>query len=91
MVRLRPERTRLTRDALIEALKTHGIGSGVHLIPLHHHSYYRAALGVSNADFPVASAAAETMLSLPLFTLMSDQDVAYVAQTLRDILSSAGS
>ena len=34
MVRLRPERTRLTRDALIEALKTHGIGSGVHLIPL---------------------------------------------------------
>src|SRR5439155_14523526 len=86
VVRLRPQRLRLTRDSLIEILKEKGIGTSVHFIPVHLHSYFRKALGVTEEDFPVASMAAETMLSLPLFTLMSDDDVAYVADTLRRIL-----
>jgi perosamine synthetase len=86
VVRLRPQRLRLTRDSLIEILKEKGIGTSVHFIPVHLHSYFRKALGVTEEDFPVASMAAETMFSLPLFTLMSDDDVAYVADTLRRIL-----
>jgi dTDP-4-amino-4,6-dideoxygalactose transaminase len=88
VVRLRPERLRISRDALIERLKEEKIGTGVHFIPLHMHSYYRSTLGGSPEDFPVASAAAETMLSLPLFTLMSDDDVRYVAAALRRILDA---
>jgi perosamine synthetase len=86
VVRLRPQRLRITRDALMEVLKTKGIGTSVHFIPLHLHSYFRKALGLAEEDFPVASMAAETMLSLPLFTLMSDADVEYVADNLRSIL-----
>ena len=88
VVRLRPERLRIHRDALIELLKADGIGTGVHFIPLHLFSYYRDAFGYRPEDFPVASAAAETILSLPFFTLMSDDDVAYVATTLRRILNA---
>jgi perosamine synthetase len=86
VVRVRPEQLRLSRDTLIELLKAEGIGTGVHFIPLHLHSYYKEALGSVPEDFPVASAAAETILSLPLFTLMSDDDVRCVAATLRRIL-----
>jgi len=86
VVRLRPERLHLTRDTLIELLKAEGIGTSVHFIPLHLHSYYRRTLGVSAENFPVASEAAETMLSLPLHTLMSDDDVRAVAGTLQRIL-----
>ena len=86
VVRLRPETVRIHRDALIELLKTDGVGAGVHFIPLHLHSYYRDAFGYRPEDFPVASAVAETILSLPFFTLMSDDDVRYVANTLRRIL-----
>jgi dTDP-4-amino-4,6-dideoxygalactose transaminase len=86
VVRLRSQRLRLTRDSLIEMLKEKGIGTSVHFIPVHLHSYFRKSLGVTEEDFPVASMAAETMLSLPLFTLMSDDDVAYIADTLRRIL-----
>jgi dTDP-4-amino-4,6-dideoxygalactose transaminase len=88
VIRIRPETLRIDRDALIEQLKAEGVGTAVHFIPLHLHSFYRDAFGYRPEDFPVASAAAETILSLPLFTLMSDDDVRYVAATLRRILDA---
>jgi len=88
VVRLRPERLRITRDELIERLKAQRIGTSVHFIPLHLHSYYQQALGLSPDDFPVASEAAETMLSLPLFSRMSDDEVEFVAHTVREILDA---
>jgi dTDP-4-amino-4,6-dideoxygalactose transaminase len=88
VLRLRPERLRIDRDAVIEELKAAGIGSQVHFIPLHLHSFYRDAFGYSPEDFPVASAAADTLLSLPFFTLMSDDDVRSVVVTLRRIVDA---
>jgi perosamine synthetase len=88
VVRIRPEQLRIDRDALIEQLKAAGVGTAVHYIPLHLHSFYRDAFGYRPADFPLATAAAETILSLPLFTLMSDDDVRYVATTLRRLLDA---
>jgi dTDP-4-amino-4,6-dideoxygalactose transaminase len=88
VVRLRPERLRIHRDAVIELLKAQGVATQVHFIPLHLHSYYAGAFGYRPEDFPVASAAAERILSLPFFTLMSDDDVRYVATTLHRILNA---
>jgi dTDP-4-amino-4,6-dideoxygalactose transaminase len=88
VVRLHPRRLRVQRDEIIELLKAEGVPTQVHFIPLHLHSYYRDALGYGPGDFPVASAAAERILSLPFFTLMSDDDVRYVATTLRRILNA---
>ncbi len=88
VIRMRPERLTIHRDAVIEELKAVGIGSQVHFIPLHMHSFYRDAFGLELGDLPVASAAAETILSLPFFTLMTDDDVAHVADALRRILGA---
>jgi dTDP-4-amino-4,6-dideoxygalactose transaminase len=88
VTRIRPERLRVDRDTVIEQLKAEGVGTAVHFIPLHLHSFYRDTFGYRPEDFPVASAAAETVLSLPLFTLMSDDDVRYVANTLRRVLDA---
>ena len=88
VVRLRPQRLRVHRDEIIELLKAEGVPTQVHFIPLHLHSYYRDAFAYRPEDFPVASAAAERILSLPFFTLMSDDDVRYVATTLRRILNA---
>jgi dTDP-4-amino-4,6-dideoxygalactose transaminase len=88
VVRLRPQQLRIHRDELIELLKAEGVPTQVHFIPLHLHSYYRDTFGYRPEDFPVASAAAERILSLPFFTLMSDDDVGYVATTLRRTLNA---
>ncbi|MFN8628207.1 MAG: DegT/DnrJ/EryC1/StrS aminotransferase family protein [Candidatus Binatia bacterium] len=86
VVRVRPERLRVHRDAIIEELRAAGVGTGVHFIPLHRLSYYAKTCGREAGDLPVASAAAETIISLPVYTLLADDDVRYVAMTLRDIL-----
>src|SRR5262249_5663941 len=44
-VRVRPERLRIGRDEVIQELNAAGIGTSVHFIPLHEHSYYRDVLG----------------------------------------------
>ena len=85
-MRLKKDRLRITRDTLIEMLKAEGIGTSVHFIPLRFHSYYRQAFGLVPSDLPVASEAAESMISLPLYTRMSDDDVEYVAERVRTML-----
>jgi len=88
VVRLQLDRLRLSRDAVIEALKAAGIGTSVHFIPLHLLSYYRDTFGYRPSDFPIASAAADAIISVPLFTLMADDDVVYVAAALRHIIAA---
>lgn len=85
-IRVRPERLTVHRDEVIELLRERGVGTSVHFLPLHLHSYYRDTFGFRPQEFPVASSAAETLISLPLYTRMSDADVDHVAKTLKGIL-----
>jgi dTDP-4-amino-4,6-dideoxygalactose transaminase/acetyltransferase-like isoleucine patch superfamily enzyme len=69
------------REALMAHLKAAGIGTGIHYpIPLHLQKAY-AHLRYSRADFPVCEAAAEQILSLPMFPqLTGEQQVRVVDQ-----------
>ncbi|PXW93556.1 dTDP-4-amino-4,6-dideoxygalactose transaminase [Sphaerotilus hippei] len=75
------------RDALIEALYAAGIGCSVHYIPLHQHPYWRERYDLKAEDFPHSQRAYERMLSLPLYTRMTEDDVRRVAAALRAQLS----
>jgi dTDP-4-amino-4,6-dideoxygalactose transaminase len=76
----------VNRDELMAKLRERAIGASVHFIPIHHHPYYREAYGWAPGDFPVADEAFRTMVSLPLYTRMSHDDVERVVAALRDIL-----
>jgi dTDP-4-amino-4,6-dideoxygalactose transaminase len=76
----------ITRDCLIEALFKNGIGCSVHYIPLHLHPYWRDRYGLQPAQFPHSQHAYEHMLSLPLYTRMTEADVARVAAAVRGAL-----
>jgi len=75
------------RDALIAQLAERGIGTSVHFIPLHRQPYWRDSYGLRAHDFPVAEAAFETMLTLPLYTRMRDADQERVIAALHELLS----
>lgn len=77
---------RVQRDAVIEQLFDAGIGCSVHYIPLHLHPYWRDRYGLAPQQFPHSQRAYERMLSLPLYTRMSDADVQRVVDALRRIL-----
>lgn len=78
---------RLTRDQVIQALSDAGIGTSVHYLPLHRQPYWRDRYGLQNEQFPVADDAYERMISIPLYTAMSDDEQGRVITALHAILS----
>jgi dTDP-4-amino-4,6-dideoxygalactose transaminase len=75
------------RDALIDRLFAGGIGCSVHYIPLHLQPYWRDRYGLAAAQFPHSQHAFERMLSLPIYTRMSEADVERVLRSLRAALA----
>jgi dTDP-4-amino-4,6-dideoxygalactose transaminase len=77
---------RLDRDTLIQALSDRGIGTSVHYIPLHRQPYWRERYSLSADMFPHSEAAYQRMLSIPLFTAMTDADQDRVITALHELL-----
>lgn len=88
IVRLRSELLGRSRQKFIEDLNHAGIGTSVHFIPLHLHSYYRSRYGYKKGDFPNAEDAYERAISLPIYPDLSDADVEYVANTIKRIVQA---
>ncbi|MEJ2291381.1 MAG: DegT/DnrJ/EryC1/StrS aminotransferase family protein [Deinococcales bacterium] len=87
VLRFHTQRLRLGRNAIIEELKAHNIGTSVHYRPVHMMSYYRDAFGYAPDAFPVARDAFERMVSLPLDPRLSDDDVDDVIAAVEDIVT----
>ena len=85
VLRLREETLSITRDRFIEEMKSRGVATSVHFIPLHLHPYYRETFGYREAMFPVATREFNRMLSLPLYPSLTDEEVDYVASTAMEI------
>lgn len=72
------------RDALIKELKERNIGTSVHFIPLHMHSFYRSRFQKEN--FPKADKAFSEILSIPLFPSMKEEDTDDVIVNINDLV-----
>ncbi|MBL8349986.1 MAG: DegT/DnrJ/EryC1/StrS family aminotransferase [Burkholderiaceae bacterium] len=88
VLRLGPE-AGIARNAFIERLFEAGIGCSVHYIPLHLQPYWRDRYDLKPADFPASQQAYEQMLSLPIYSRMSDGDVDRVIAAVRGLLVRA--
>jgi dTDP-4-amino-4,6-dideoxygalactose transaminase len=86
LLRLRPERLSIGRDAFLDELRRRNIGASVHFIPVHRLSYYRKRYGLRGKDFPVAEREFQRMMSLPLSPAHSDEDVADVIEAVTDVV-----
>lgn len=78
-----PER----RDEILHRLQQAGIGVAVNFRAVHLLTYYREKFGFERGMFPNAERIGDSTISLPMYPTLSDEDVAYVASTLKGILS----
>lgn len=75
------------RDAVVHALAGRRVQTVVHYpIPVHLQPAY-AELGYRRGAFPCAETAAQSVLSLPLFPEITREQIAIVAETLRQVLA----
>ena len=74
------------RNKIIERMAEYKIATNVHFKPLPMHTAYKN-LGFDIKDFPNAYNMYKNEISLPLHTLMTDEDVVHVSECLYDILT----
>jgi len=75
------------RERLQDALKAAGVGSAVHYpIPLHQQPILQE-MGFGEGSFPVAEAAADSVLSLPVHPSLTEDEIGYIAETVNRLTS----
>jgi perosamine synthetase len=82
-IQLRLDRLTVTRNQVMDGLKTRGVTASVHWRPLHLHPYYQERFGYTAADCPTATAVFDRILSLPLFPGLTPGEIDYVVTALR--------
>lgn len=75
------------RATVLEKMKEKEVFCGIHYpVPLHLQEAYQS-LGYQQGDFPVAEQNAAGQISLPMFAELSDEQVAWAAQALREVVA----
>ena len=72
-----------TRNLIIEKLAEHGVATNVHYKPLP----MMTAYGKDCRNYPNAYDYYHNLITLPLHTLLSDDDVEYICQILKEVVS----
>jgi dTDP-4-amino-4,6-dideoxygalactose transaminase len=88
ILRLNLNRLRIDRDEFIRSLRHKGIGMSVHFIPIPLHPYF-ARSPVAENPCPRALSLYPRIVSLPLYPAMTDEQLNFVAQSVREVLEGA--
>lgn len=75
------------RNSYMEQIQKKDIGVAVHFKPVHLMTYYQNEFGFEEGDFPVAEEFASSIISLPLYSKLTDEEVSHVAKTVNEIVN----
>lgn len=87
VVLLALEKLTVDRDTIIERLRSENIGATLHYPLVHLHAFFRKHFGYGEGLCPVAERTAPRLMTLPLFSTMTDQDVDDVVRALKKLLA----
>jgi perosamine synthetase len=86
IIRLNLKRLKASRKEVFDALLAENIGVNVHYLPVYLHPYYRK-LGYEKGLCPTAEDLYESMITLPLFPSMTDNDARDVVCAVKKVLA----
>ena len=73
------------RDGFAKELLERGIHTALHYKPMHLLSYYKSKYGLKVNSFPNALKTYQQVLSLPVYNALSDEEVAYICESVREV------
>lgn len=80
------ERSRVPRNRFIELMAEKGVGTSVHYKPLHRMTYYKERYGLWPEDFPNTERIWKGRVSLPIYPMLSDEELAYICTSIHEIM-----
>lgn len=89
VIQLDLDRLRIGRDEFIRQLQQAGVGCSVHFIPLHLHPYHRDMWGYRPDDLPVSSMVFQRIVSLPLYSRMTEDEIERVIAIVRSLVEKS--
>ena len=84
VIQVDPREFGMDREGLIRFLTGKKIGTSVHFKPVHTMTYYEEHLPQNPVPLPHAEAFYQTIISLPLYPSMGEEDVQYVIESVRE-------
>lgn len=88
IIQLNLDQLEVGRASVFAALRAEGIGVNVHYIPVHLHPFYRRRFATRPGLCPVAEAAYERIISLPIFPQMIDADIDEVISATHKVVEA---
>ncbi len=73
------------RDGFAKELSKNGIFTSLHFIPLHLLSYYKQKYSLRVNDFPNALTNYQQILSIPVYTGLTNKEVYYICEQIKEI------
>jgi dTDP-4-amino-4,6-dideoxygalactose transaminase len=80
---------KIDRDALAKRLGEMGVPARPYFLPIHLQPYIAERFGYREGDFPVTEDLGRRGLAMPFSGVMVEEQVEYVCQTIREVLSAA--
>lgn len=84
-IKLHFDKLKIDRGEFISELKAANVGYTVHWRPLHLHPYYQETFGWRDEDLPNATKVWERLISLPIYSGMTTEQMEYVVSTVSQI------
>jgi dTDP-4-amino-4,6-dideoxygalactose transaminase len=78
------------RDQILWSLQDQGVGVAVNYRACHLYTLFRRQYGYKEGDFPNAERIGSRTISLPLYPDLRDEEIEYVAKTVKKVLRSLG-
>jgi dTDP-4-amino-4,6-dideoxygalactose transaminase len=73
------------RDEFIQKMSDKKIGTSVHFIPLHLQPYWKEKYSLIESDFPIALENFQSIMSLPIYTKLTDEQVDYIIAMVKEV------
>ena len=77
------------REKVFKSLRERDIGVNVHYIPVHLHPFYRNHFEIGPGHCPIAESAYGSIISIPIFPGMSDEDAEQVITCFKEVTNKS--
>lgn len=79
---------KISREKFISGLKETGIQTSIHYPPIHLFSYYRKRFEFQEDSLPLTEEVGKREVTLPLYPMLSREDIFYVVKALKGVLNN---